>query len=286
MKNILTKTMVLFATVCLLPIESNSGEMSWSLVWSDEFDGEALDLNKWEALFDVSGGGNNELQFYTKREKNVRLEDGVLNIEAHNQPFTGIDSRNGKEKTRQYTSARIRTKNKGDWKYCRIEARAKMPKGQGYWPAIWMMPTDSVYGGWAASGEIDIMEYLGQKTDEVHGTLHYGASWPQNTSSGKPFTLQTGNFSDEFHVFAFEWEEGVMRWYVDGELYQTQTEWKTDKAPFPAPFDQRFHLILNLAVGGNWPGAPDDETVFPQSLQVDYVRVYQKNAEVETSNTH
>ena len=244
-KNILTKTMVLFATVCLLPIESNSGEMSWSLVWSDEFDGEALDLNKWEALFDVSGGGNNELQFYTKREKNVRLEDGVLNIEAHNQPFTGIDSRNGKEKTRQYTSARIRTKNKGDWKYCRIEARAKMPKGQGYWPAIWMMPTDSVYGGWAASGEIDIMEYLGQKTDEVHGTLHYGASWPQNTSSGKPFTLQTGNFSDE-----------------------------------------RFHLILNLAVGGNWPGAPDDETVFPQSLQVDYVRVYQKNAEVETSNTH
>ncbi|MDP8242966.1 MAG: glycoside hydrolase family 16 protein [Candidatus Hinthialibacter antarcticus] len=282
----MTRTIILLTAVCLLPFESDSNEASWSLVWSDEFDGESLNLDKWEALFDVSGGGNNELQFYTRREKNVRIEDGVLFIEAHHQQFTGVDTRSGKEKTRDYTSARIRTKGKGDWLYGKIEARAKMPKGQGYWPAIWMMPTDSAYGGWASSGEIDIMEYLGHEPNKVHGTLHYGASWPDNVHSGKPFAIDEGSFADEFHVFALEWEEGVMRWYVDGELYQTQTKWSTNKALFPAPFDKRFHLIMNLAVGGNWPGAPDDETVFPQSLQVDYIRVYQKNAEVEKSKTH
>lgn len=265
---------------------SYCAEGDWSLVWSDEFDGDTLDLNKWEALCDASGGGNNELQFYTQREKNVRIEDGVLIIEAHKEDYTGVDPRSNQEKTRNYTSARIRTKGKGDWLYGRIEARAKMPKGQGYWPAIWMMPTDNAYGGWAASGEIDIMEYLGHEPNQVHGTLHYGASWPNNKHSGKAIALESGNFADEFHVFALEWEKGVMRWYVDGVLYQTQTEWSTDKAPFPAPFDKRFHLIVNLAVGGNWPGAPDDETVFPQSLKVDYIRVYQQNADVEKSESH
>jgi beta-glucanase (GH16 family) len=154
--------------------------------------------------------------------------------------------------------------------------RAKLPAGRGLWPAIWMLPTEDKYGGWAASGEIDIMELLGQEPNIVYGTLHYGGSWPKNTHTGKSFVLPHGTFADDFHVFAIEWEAGVIRWYVDGTLYQTQTQWRSDGGPFPAPFDQSFHLILNVAVGGQWPGPPDAKTVFPQHMLVDYVRVYQR----------
>jgi beta-glucanase (GH16 family) len=140
-----------------------------------------------------------------------------------------------------------------------------------------MLPTDEVYGGWAASGEIDIMELVGHQPARVHGTLHYGGPAPANQSSGAPYDLSSGTFADDFHVFAVEWEEGEIRWYVDGVLYQTQTEWNSTGGPFPAPFDQRFHLLLNVAVGGNWPGSPDITTPFPQTMQVDYVRVYQRD---------
>jgi hypothetical protein len=151
----------------------------------------------------------------------------------------------------------------------------KLPYGQGLWPAFWMLPTDWVYGGWAASGEIDIMELVGHAPNVVHGTIHYHGEWPENWSSGGSWTLPSGNFSDDFHVFALEWQEGIMRWYVDGIHYLTRTSWDTVAgAPFPAPFDQRFHLLLNVAVGGNWPGNPDPSTVFPQQMVVDYVRVY------------
>lgn len=243
----------------------------WQLVWSDEFEGTALDTSKWEWEVNAQGGGNNELQYYTDRPENTRVADGRLALIARRETFVGPEG------TRAYTSARIRTKERGDWKYARIEVRAKMPVGQGIWPAIWMMPTDSVYGGWAASGEIDIMEYLGQKPHEVFGTLHYGGAWPKNVHSGQTFTVPKGQrFDQDFHVFALEWEAGVIRWYVDGEHYQTQTSWHTEGAPFPAPFDQRFHLIMNVAVGGNLPGSPDDQTTFPQALLVDYVRVYQR----------
>jgi beta-glucanase (GH16 family) len=156
-----------------------------------------------------------------------------------------------------------------------------MPVGKGMWPAIWMMPTDNVYGGWAASGEIDIMEYLGHEANKVHGTLHYGGSPPGNKNSGKTYTLANGGFNDDFHTFTLIWEEGKIQWLVDGELYQTQTSWSTTGGSFPAPFDQRFHMILNLAVGGNWPGNPDATTVFPQEFVVDYVRVYQKATGVQ-----
>lgn len=242
----------------------------WRLVWADEFEGTGLDRTKWEWEVNARGGGNNELQYYTDRPENTRVADGVLTLTARQEDFTGPEG------TRQYTSARIRTKGKGDWRYGRIEARARLPVGQGIWPAIWMLPTDEAYGGWAGSGEIDIMEYLGQKPREVFGTLHYGGPWPRNVYSGKTYTLPTGTFADDFHVFAIEWEPGEIRWYVDGVHYQTQTEWRTEGAPFPAPFDQRFHLILNVAVGGNLPGSPDETTPFPQSMVVDYVRVYQR----------
>jgi len=242
----------------------------WELVWHDEFDGPNIDLTKWEHEVNGQGGGNNELQYYTDRELNSIIDNGKLAIRALKETYTGPDG------TREYTSARLRTKNKGDWKYGRFEIRAKLPLGQGLWPAIWMLPTDWVYGGWAASGEIDIMELLGQDPQKVYGTLHYGGQSPDNVQTGDSYSLITGSFSSSYHTFTLEWEENEIRWYVDGTLYATQTSWYSSSAPYPAPFDQRFHIILNVAVGGNWPGNPDNTTTFPQTMLVDYVRVYKK----------
>ena len=258
-------------------ISGNLHAQNWELVWSDEFDGEELDESKWSYQYGtgasegLTGWGNNESQYYTDREENIFVEDGKLHIVAREENYGGMD----------YTSARIRTINKGDWRYGRFEIRAKMPVGQGIWPAIWMMPTDDVYGGWAASGEIDIMEYLGHEPDKVHGTLHYGGGWPDNVHTGDYYQLGEGTFHDDFYTFTLEWEHGEMRWYVDGEHYQTQDDWYTQGHDFPAPFDQRFHMILNVAVGGNWPGYPDHTTQFPQEMIVDYVRVYQ-DADADT----
>lgn len=242
----------------------------WKLVWSDEFDGDQLDYSKWGVEENAFGGGNNELQLYTDRKENVRVADGHLVIEARR------DNPNIAGTRREYSSGKLRTKHRGDWKYGRIEVRAKLPRGQGIWPAIWMLPTDEKYGGWAASGEIDIMELVGQKPQQVLGTLHYGGKWPNNKHTGDAFDLPKGTFADDFHTFAIEWEAGGIRWFVDGKLYQTQTKWSTTAGRFPAPFDQRFHLLLNVAVGGNLPGNPDASTKFPQQMLVDYVRVYQR----------
>ena len=263
----------IFFTVILLFMTNCLFSQDWELVWSDEFDGEILSLDKWEYMLGDGtdyglpvGWGNNELEWY--RSENVVCQDGKLMITAKKESFSSAD----------YTSGRIRTRNKGDWTYGRFEFRIKMPIGQGIWPAIWLMPTDNAYGGWAASGEVDIIEYLGHEPNKVHGTLHYGGQWPSNTSSGKSYTLASGTFNEDFHTFAIEWEEGVFRWYVDGHLYQTQTSWYSTNGAFPAPFDKRFHLILNLAVGGNWPGNPNASTQFPQTLEIDYVRVYEKSS--------
>ena len=239
----------------------------YALVWADEFDGPAIDPGKWSFVIDGRGGGNNELQYYTDRPENARLEAGALVIEARAERHMG----------HLYTSARLHTLAKGDWAYGRIVVRARLPKGQGLWPAIWMLPTDSVYGTWAASGEIDLMELIGHEPNVVHGTLHYGDRWPNNVHSGDSFRLAGGaTFADDWHTFRVDWEPEEFRWYVDDTLYQTQTRWHTASAPYPAPFDQRFHLVLNVAVGGNWPGHPDETTVFPQTMQVDFVRVFQK----------
>ncbi|TWU56839.1 Glucan endo-1,3-beta-glucosidase A1 precursor [Rubripirellula tenax] len=239
------------------------------LVWSDEFDGDSLDYSKWGVEENAFGGGNNELQLFTDREKNVRVEDGYLVLEAHR------DNANISGTEREYSSARIRTKHRGDWKYGRIEVRAKLPIGQGMWPAIWMLPTDNKYGTWAASGEIDIMEYRGQKPNEVLGTLHYGGVWPKNKYSGETFVKPEGNFAEDFHTFSVDWTEGKIVWSIDGKPYQTQTKWTSDGGEFPAPFDQKFHLLLNLSVGGNFLGNPDETTQFPQKMLVDFVHVYQ-----------
>jgi beta-glucanase (GH16 family) len=242
----------------------------WELVWNDEFEDSFIDTSKWEHEVNAWGGGNNELQYYTDRPKNSYIEDGNLVIKAFKESYTGPEG------TRQYTSARIRTLNKGDWKYGRFEIRAKLPKGKGVWPAIWMLPSKSKYGSWAASGEIDIMEYLGHETNKVYGTLHYGGEWPKNIHTGTFYTLNKGDFSEDFHVFSLEWDESEFRWYVDDFHYQTQTKWYSKDYEYPAPFDQYFHLVINVAVGGNWPGNPDSSTTFPQIMVIDYVRVYKR----------
>ena len=155
----------------------------WTLVWRDEFSEDTIDTSKWGFEVNGNGGGNNELQYYTDRAENARIEDGILIIEAKEESYTGNDG------TRNYTSARLRTANKGDWKYGRIEARIRPPQGQGIWPAFWMLPTDWIYGGWAASGEIDIMELVGHEPNIVHGTLHYGGPWPETPTPERGIQL-------------------------------------------------------------------------------------------------
>lgn len=245
-----------------------NGIDGWTLVWADEFDGSSLDSSRWTIVTgdgcdrNLCGWGNNELEWY--QAANVEVAAGLLTITARQQPANG----------RNFTSARLNTAGKGDWTYGRIDIRARLPLGKGIWPAIWMLPTDQTYGPWAASGEIDIVELVGHEPDRVVGTLHYGGPAPANRYSGAPYILGSGTFADGFHTFSLEWERGSIRWYVDGTHYQTQTDWSTTAAPWPAPFDRRFHLILNVAVGGNWPGNPDATTRFPQSMEVDWVRVY------------
>ncbi|WP_341206597.1 glycoside hydrolase family 16 protein, partial [uncultured Psychrosphaera sp.] len=289
---------------------------NWNLVWQDEFENPEIDLNKWGFEINCFGGGNDEKQCYTNRSDNAYIKDGVLTIAALKESFTGPallddDPNYSVENTRTqpYTSARLRTKYKGDWKYGRFEISAKLPYGQGTWPAIWMLPTDWVYGGWAGSGELDIMEvvnlkaesdepsYAGFPEGRVHGTLHYGRKAPENVYTGTYTHLQNNdNPADDFHEYAVEWEEGEIRWYIDDIHYATQTSdsWYTQymkdgklvNGEGAAPFDQNFHLILNFAVGGNWAGNVNekgiDESVFPQVFEIDYVRVYQCSTNVET----
>jgi len=243
----------------------------WNLVWHDEFEDSSIDLTKWEHEVNAQGGGNNELQYYTDRSINSYLENGCLVIQALKEHYTGTEG------SREYSSARLRTRQKGDWKYGRFDIKTKLPSGKGIWPAIWMLPSENKYGGWAANGEIDIMELIGHEPNKVYGTLHYGGEYPDNEQTGDSYTLETGDFSDDFHLFTLEWEANQFRWYVDGILYQTQTEWYSINGEYPAPFDQYCHLLLNVAVGGNWPGNPDYTTVFPQKMTVDYVRVFKKD---------
>ena len=242
------------------PDSTNSGDKivapaGYKLVWHDEFDSSALDETKWNYEVNGNGGGNNELQYYTDSPKNCFIEDSCLVIQALKENYLG----------KEYTSARLNSNDKGDWKYGRFEARAKLPYSQGLWPAIWMLPTDWVYGGWPASGEIDIMEELGQEANKVYGTVHYGTPHQQQ---GGNYTLSNGYFLSDFHVFACEWNSTSISFFVDNTKYFT--------AHISKPFDQRFHFVLNVAVGGNWPGNPDYNSIFPQRMTIDYVRVFQK----------
>lgn len=246
----------------------------YELVWSDEFEGTEIDDTKWgydlgdgcDISLDLCGWGNNELEYYTDRPENVFLENGNLVIKAIKEvPFYLGEH--------QYTSARLVTKNKGDWKYGRIDVRAKLPIGKGLWPAIWMLPTDNVYGGWPKSGEIDIMEYLGDEPQRTFGTIHYGHDFWRFNSQG--LELESGTFADDFHVFSAIWNENCIQFLMDG-IKVGEPNTRSTTLPTTYPFDQKFHLLLNVAVGGNLPGNPDATTIFPQTMEVDYVRVYQE----------
>lgn len=245
---------------------------AYTMVWSDEFEGSDLDLDNWSYQIGdgtdegIPGWGNNELQYYTDRRSNVRVDGGNLVIQANREstPFQGKD----------YTSARIRTKNKADFTFGRMDIRAKTPIGQGIWPAIWMLPTENKFGGWPRSGEIDIMELIGNKPKEVLGTVHYGVDFWRFKSAY--YELEEGNFSEDFHIFTLLWRDDCLRFMVDGELYGDPISPSVTQ-PTGYPFNEAFHFILNIAVGGNLPGNPDASTQFPQQMLVDYVRVYQEN---------
>jgi beta-glucanase (GH16 family) len=273
---------------------------AWKLVWSDEFDGKEIDPAKWDfdhgnGFYDytanqwISGWGNNELQFYTREPKNAFVKDGMLHIRVVKESYHGCGYTSARMKTRKTDGSALFAK-----KYGKFEFRAKLPTGKGVWPALWMLPQNEKYGGWAASGEIDIMEAKGQEPTKVHGTLHFGGRWPDNTLSGKEYVLPGGSSIADFHVYAIEWEPGEMRWSVDGKVYQTQSFWwssshaaakkgakpakEADLNAWPAPFDQPFYLVMNVAVGGRFLGNPDKTTPFPAEMLVDYVRVYDRPA--------
>jgi beta-glucanase (GH16 family) len=258
----------------LLWFTASASPQDWSLVWSDEFNepkGSAVDSTKWS--FDIGGGGwgNNELQTYTKRLANARLEDGVLVITAIKEDHTGPD-----RLLRGYTSARLLTKRKFTQTYGRFEARIKVPYGQGIWPAFWMLGDDIDTAGWPGCGEIDIMEHIGKEPSKAFGTLHGPGYSGANGLSAWYSLPSPQKFAEDYHVFAVEWERDVIRFYVDGRLYKTRTP--ADLPPGKVwIFNHPFFLILNVAVGGDWPGKPDATSVFPQKMTVDYVRVYKRS---------
>ncbi len=248
----------------------------YTLLWNDEFNGNKLNMDIWNYEPHQPGWTNHELQEYTTSEDNVYVKDGKLVIKANK-----ID-KNGRP---YYTSGKVTTQNKQDFMYGKVVVSAKVPEGQGLWPAIWMMPTvEKKYGQWPKCGEVDIMEVLGSDVTKAYGTIHYGEPHAQQQGT---VDKKTNNFAEAFHEYSVEWEPGEFRWYIDGEKYLTVNDWFTavdgqDEKPYPAPFDQTFFVQLNLAVGGDWPGNPDETTNFDNAkFEVEYVRVYRKGAYIK-----
>ena len=240
----------------------------WTLVWNDEFDVDGVpSLDKWSYDVGGNGWGNNELEYYTQfRKENARVENGTLIIEARKEQFEG----------KNYTSARLVTKTKGDWLYGRVDVRAKLPAGVGTWPAIWMLSTDWKYGGWPNSGEIDIMEHVGYDPGAIHGSTH-SLKYYFKINTQKTATFRLNDPFSDFHTYSIEWYADRIDFFVDGEIYLTS---RNDGTGWEAwPFDQRFHLILNVAIGGDWGGVKGvDTAIFPAKMVVDYVRVYKKRS--------
>lgn len=257
----------------------------YTKVWGDEFDGDSLNRDDWNVETHEKGWVNSELQEYVDSEENIQVKDGklVINPVKKVSSIESNDAASTKEVV-SYTSGRISTQNKQTFTYGRFECRAKVPKGQGYLPAFWLMANDeNLYGQWPRCGEIDCMEVMGQETNKAYGTVHYGN--PHAQSQGTYYTGENeSDFSDDFHVFTCDWEPGKITWYVDGVKYHEENDWHSTTVgqgtlAYPAPFDQPFYIILNLAVGGSWVGNPNDETSFENNpYEIDYVRVYQKDS--------
>jgi len=245
----------------------------WQLVWNDEFngpDGSAVDPSKWISESGGNGWGNDELEYYTTRPENAFQHGGNLVIKVLQEKYTGSDG-----VTRDYTSARLKTQGKFTQRYGRFEARIKIPRGQGIWPAFWMLGDDIDTAGWPKCGEVDIMENIGKEPGTVHGTIH-GPGYSGGKGPSASFSLPEGQkFADDFHVYAVEWSPKAIRFYVDDHLYSTRTPHDLPKKT-KWVYNHPFFLLLNVAVGGTWPGGPDASSEFPQTMLVDYVRVYRR----------
>jgi beta-glucanase (GH16 family) len=257
-----------------------------NIVWNDEFSGASINSKHW--AFETGNGdggwGNGELEYYTSRPQNVYVTNGILHIVAIKESFSGFN----------YTSTRMKTEGLFSKKYGRFQFRAKLPTGKGYWPALWLYPEDSAYGGWAASGEIDIMENMGSAPTSVLGTLHYGGPYPNQQQSNGPHYGFANDSVTNWHIYTLDWTNNSIKWSVDGVVYEIQTNWYSASNPsnqsvhnaYPAPFDQPFYIIMNLAIGGNFDGNPTNTTVFPQDMQVDYIRVYDLTPPLQLSTGH
>ena len=243
---------------------------SWNIVWSDEFDGTTIASTNW--TFETgnnNGWGNNELEYYTSRSQNAFVTNGLLHIAARQESFGGFN----------YTSARMKSQYHFVKQYGNIEFRAKLPSGVGFWPALWMLGNNFPSVGWPACGEIDIMESKGAVPGQVQGTIHYSNASNQHVQSTGVYNFPAGNGATNFHTYLLSWATNSIQWYVDGQLYETQTSWTSSTGPYPAPFNQPFYFIMNLAVGGNYLGNPNTNSintnaVWPGEMQIDYVRVY------------
>lgn len=288
-------------------LADDRGADDWRLVWSDEFDGTRIDQSKWSFEVDCWGGGNGERQCYTASARNAAVADGKLIITARRQRATGpalpkalrtAGTEPNAVVSRDFTSARLTTKGKAAWRYGRIEVRASLPQGQGTWPAIWMLPEADTYGRWAASGEIDILEAVnlgvpcaacpGGRENTILGTLHFGGVWPKNAQKGSE--VHAPEVLEGFHTYAIEWQPGRIVWQIDGRTFaerEASEWWSAGSAAPGAPFDQPFHLILNLAIGGKLAetrglGGVSDRD-FPKALAIDWVRVWQKAPDPATA---
>jgi len=280
-KSLLKPCLVLMCVINILSGCSDNKKNSdsdWTLIWSDEFNGKNLDRTKWDyqigtgSQYGLNGWGNDELQYYT--EDNAKVKDGNLIIEVRREDKEGM----------KYTSSRIRTIKDDETElftttYGKIEARIRLPEGNGVWPAFWMLPTtDKYYGGWPNNGEIDIMEAKGRLTNRIYGTLHYGTSWDTDHKyTGDMYRFET-NYCDDFHVYAVEWQPDLMIWTVDGKEFYRTSRWYNGY-DYPAPYNKPFYILLNLAIGGNFDGGINPDKSFTSaSMYVDYVRVYQRKS--------
>ena len=254
---------------------TSSTSSLWRLAWSDEFnasDGSKPDPKKWTHDLGGNGWGNHELESYTSRPENAQIAGGNLVITARQEQYTGADGI-----TQPYTSARLKTQGLFAQAYGRFEARIKIPRGQGIWPAFWLLGDDINRVDWPDCGEIDIMENIGREPGMDYGSLHAPSFVAPTSDASKGTPLPGGqNYADDFHLYAVEWEPGVVRFYVDSNNYATFTQAEWPKGGRWV-FDHPFFIILNVAVGGDWPKNPDATTQFPQQMLVDYVRVYSKN---------
>jgi beta-glucanase (GH16 family) len=278
----------------------------WSLVWSDEFNAPQINPAYWSLEDDCWGGGNEELQCYRPSGRNAAVANGTLVITARREAATGPawplqvregGQHQGETASKPYTSAKLTTRGKAAWRYGKVEVRAKLPRGQGTWPAIWMLPASDSYGAWAASGEIDILEAVnlgepcrqcpGGRENRILGTLHYGGSWPKNEHKGEvvPFAEV---LDGQFHTYGIEWTPDRITWQFDGRTYATRTDrewWSAGSKDRGAPFDRDFYLIFNLAIGGHLTETPGKAITsgFPKRMEVDWVRVWQKPSQAATS---